>query len=47
MIYKKLKTYAPERIGFAYIGILMALGAAALSTMSYYYLYGFFAESHR
>lgn len=41
MIYKKLKTYAPERIGFAYIGILMALGAAALSIMSYYYLYGF------
>lgn len=41
MIYKKLKIYVPERIAFAYIGILMALGAAALSIISYYYLYGF------
>ena len=45
MIYKKLKTYAPERIGFAYIGILMALGAAALSIISYYYLYGFLRKA--
>ena len=41
MIYKKLKTYVPERIALAYIGILTALGAAALSIISYYYLYGF------
>ena len=41
MIYKKLKKYVPERIGFAYAGILMALVAAALSIASYYYLYGF------
>ena len=41
MIYKKLKTYAPERIGLAYMGMLMALLAAALSVASYYYLYGF------
>lgn len=41
MIYKKLKTYAPERMGFVYVGILMALLAAGLSVASYYYLYRF------
>lgn len=41
MIYKKLKTYVPERIGFVYTGILFAFAAAALSVTSYYYLYGF------
>lgn len=41
MIYKKLRKYVPERIGFAYVGVLMALAAAALSVVSYYYLYGF------
>ncbi len=41
MIYGKLKTYVPERLGLAYVGILLALAAAALSTASYYYLYGF------
>lgn len=41
MIYKKLKTYVPERIGLAYAGILMALAGAAFSVVSYYYLYRF------
>ena len=34
MIYKKLKAYAPERIAFAYLGILLALAAAGLSIAS-------------
>ncbi len=41
MIYKKLKTYVPERAAFAGIGVLLALAAAALSIASYYCLYGF------
>lgn len=41
MIYRKMKSYAPERLAFAYLGILLALAAAALSVASYYYLYGF------
>ena len=41
MIYKKLKKYVPERLSLAYLGVLMALAAAALSIVSYYYLYGF------
>lgn len=41
MIYKKLKTYVPERLAFAYIGILLSLAAAVLSVTGYYYLYGF------
>ena len=41
MIYKKLKTYVPERLAFAFIGMLMALAAAALSVTSYYFLYEF------
>ena len=45
MIYKKLKQYAPERLAFAYIGVLLALIAAALSIASYYYLYGFLQKS--
>lgn len=41
MIYKKLKTYVPERMGFVYLGIFMAVAAAGLSIVSYYHLYGF------
>ena len=41
MIYKKLKTYVPERLGFAFCGIVLALVAAALSIASYYDLYHF------
>ncbi|MCI6795511.1 MAG: ABC transporter ATP-binding protein/permease [Lachnospiraceae bacterium] len=41
MIYKKLKTYVPERLGFAFCGMILALVAAALSTASYFYLHHF------
>ena len=41
MIYKKLKTYAPDRLGFAYGGVALALIAAVLLIASYYYLYCF------
>lgn len=41
MIYSKLKQYAPEKLGFAYLGILMAFIAALFSIASYYYLYSF------
>lgn len=41
MIYKKLKTYVPERLGFAFFGMILALVAAALSIASYYELYHF------
>lgn len=34
MIYKKLKTYVPERAAFAGIGVLLALAAAGLSIAS-------------
>ena len=41
MIYKKLKIYAPERIGLAYVGIFLALAAAVFSVGSYFYIYHF------
>lgn len=44
MIYKKLKLYAPERLGFAYLGVLLALVSAVFSVASYYYIYRFLSE---
>ncbi len=44
MIYKKLKLYAPERIGFAYLGIVLAFVAAFFSVASYYYIFRFFEK---
>ena len=41
MIYKKIRQYAPERIGFAYAGILLAFVAAVCAVGSYYFLHGF------
>lgn len=44
MIYKKLKKYAPERILFAYGGILMAFISAVFVVISYYHIYNFLRE---
>lgn len=41
MIYGKLKKYAPEKLVFAYIGILLAIVSAAFSVLSYKYIYEF------
>ncbi|KAB0577953.1 ATP-binding cassette subfamily B protein [Fusobacterium naviforme] len=44
MIYKKLKQYAPERIGFGWAGMLLALLSATLTISAYYYLYLFLED---
>lgn len=44
MIYKKLKEYAPEKLGYAYLGIFLAFIAAFCSVASYYYIYHFLSE---
>ncbi|WP_130837120.1 ABC transporter ATP-binding protein [Lachnoclostridium sp. Marseille-P6806] len=44
MIYRKLKEYAPERLAFAAIGIVLAFLAALLSIASYYMLYRFLVK---
>lgn len=44
MIYKKLKQYAPEKIGFAYMGIFLSLAAAVFTVLSYNYMYKFLEQ---
>lgn len=44
MIYKKLKKYVPEKLGYAYLGIFLAFVAAVCSVLSYYYIYQFLSE---
>lgn len=44
MIYKKLRQYVPEKMAFAYIGIILSMGAAILSVLSYKYIYEFFSK---
>ncbi len=41
MIYKKIKEYAPERVIFAYLGILLAGIASGCIIFSYFYIYKF------
>lgn len=41
MIYKKLKKYVPEKLGFAYGGIFMALVSSVFVILSYYHIYHF------
>lgn len=44
MIYKKLKKYAPESLGFAAGGILAAFASAVFVIISYYYIYHFLGD---
>lgn len=44
MIYKKLRQYVPEKMAFAFIGIILSFAAAVLSILSYKYIYEFFTK---